>query len=82
MSDALMRRLEALPVAEPDSTRTEHIRKRCHAQLERRARRGAPSHAPPVRRRPLPIWQSFVAVLGLVYLAEVIRFALAVCALA
>ena len=77
MSDSLIRRLVELPAAEPDLTRTEHIRKRCHAQLARRTRRSFVSNMP-TRERMAPVWQSLIAVLGFVYLTEVIRFALAV----
>jgi hypothetical protein len=76
MSDSLIRSLGELPLAEPDIVRTEHISKRCRAHLGRRARRGVTSAGPPIRRPTLPIWQSLIAVLGFVYLAEVIRFAL------
>jgi hypothetical protein len=78
MSDSLIRRLGELPAAEPDITRTEHIRTRCHARLARQKRRSPVAPAPASDRRMAPVWQSAIAVLGLVYLAEVIRFALAV----
>jgi hypothetical protein len=77
MSDSLIRRLGGLPAAEPDSRRTEHIRARCHARLARQKRRSLVENMP-TRERMAPVWQSLVAVLGFVYLTEVIRFALAV----
>jgi hypothetical protein len=77
MSESLIRRLGELPAAEPDITRTEHIRKRCHAHLARRKRRSLMSSMP-TGERMAPVWQSAIAVLGFVYLTEVIRFALAV----
>ena len=77
MSDSLIRRLGELPAAEPDITRTEHIRKRCHAHLARHKRRSLMSSMP-TGERIAPVWQSAIAVLGFVYLTVVIRFALAV----
>jgi hypothetical protein len=74
MSDPLIRRLAELPPAEPDVARAEHIRTRCHARL---ARRSLVASTPPAGRMA-PVWQSAIAVLGFVYLTEVIRFALAV----
>jgi hypothetical protein len=76
MSDSLIRRLAELPAAEPDITRAEHIRKRCHARLARHKRRTLMSSMPAGERMAPVVWQSGIAVLGLVYLAEVIRFAL------
>jgi len=83
MSEPLIRRLGELPAAEPDIRRTEHIRKRCHAHLARQRRRSLVSSLPPLGRRTTgerlaPVWQTGIAVLGFVYLAEVIRFALGV----
>ena len=75
MSESLIRRLGELPATEPDITRTEHIRKRCHAHLARH-KRGSLVSSLPTRERMAPVWQSLIAVLGFVYLAEVIRFAL------
>ena len=76
MSDSLIRSLRELPLAEPDVVRSQHIRKRCRARLARHARGSFISAVPPIRPRTLPIWQSLIAMLGFVYLAEVIRFAL------
>lgn len=79
MSDSLIRMLGELPAAEPDITRAEHIRRRCHARLARHTRRSlAVSRTPPTAERMAPVWQTVIAVLGFVYLTEVIRFALAV----
>ena len=74
MSDSLIRRLGELPVAEPDITRAEHIRKRCHAHLARHKRRSLSSL--PTSERMVLVWQSLIAVLGFVYLTQAIRFAL------
>jgi hypothetical protein len=79
MSDPLIRMLGELPAAEPDITRAEHIRTRCHARLARHKRRSLiVSSTPPMAERTVPVWQSVIAVLGFVDLTEVIRFALAV----
>ena len=80
MSDSLIRRLGELPAAEPDITRTEHIRTRCHAHLARhnRHRRRSLMSRMPAGERMAPVWQSAIAVLGFVYLTQVILFALAV----
>jgi hypothetical protein len=77
MSDSLIRRLGELSAAEPDITRTEHITKRCHAHLARHKRRSLMSSMP-TGERMAPVWQSAIAVLGFVYLTQVILFALAV----
>jgi hypothetical protein len=77
MSESLIRRLGELPAAEPDIARTEHIRKRCHARLARHKRRSLMSSMP-TGDRMAPVWQSAIAVLGFVYLTQVILFALAV----
>jgi len=77
MSDSLIRRLGELPAAEPDVARADHIRTRCHARLARHKRRN-PVASTPAGGRMSPVWQLAIAVLGFVYLTEVIRFALAV----
>lgn len=77
MSESLIRRLGELPAAEPDAARAEHIRKRCHAHLARHRRR-SPDSSVPAGARMAPVWQSSIAVLGFVYLVQVIRFALGV----
>ena len=76
MSDSLMRRLGSLPAAEPDIARSEHIRTRCHARLARRARGRRVSITPPAGLRTAAGRMSLIALLGLVYLTAVIRFAL------
>ena len=75
MSDSLIRKLGELPVAEPDIRRAGHIRKRGHAHLARHKRRSLIS-SPPASERMVLIWQSLIAVLGLAYLTQAIRFAL------
>jgi hypothetical protein len=75
MSDSLIRKLGEQPVAEPDISRAEHIRKRGHAHLARHKRRSLISSLPASERMVL-IWQSLIAVLGLAYLTQAIRFAL------
>jgi len=77
MSDPLIRRLGELPAAEPDVARADHIRTRCHARLARQKRRDLVASTP-ASARVAPAWQLAIAVLGFVYLTEVIRFALAV----
>jgi hypothetical protein len=79
MSDSLIQRLRELPTAEPDVVRAEHIRKRCHTHLVRRT---PISGTRSTGRRMVLVWQSLLAVLGFVYLADVIRFALALYGLA
>ncbi len=77
MSDALTR-LAALPVAAPDAARGERTRQRCRARLARQATRAATPARAPARRGRMPIWQPLVVVLGVGYMAEVIREALRV----
>jgi len=77
MSDPLIRRLGELPAAEPDRTRSEHIRTRCHARLARHRHRRLFSGTPPSGEGMAPVWQSLIAVLAFVYLTQAIRFALA-----
>ena len=73
MSDSLIRRLGGLPIAEPDRARTEYITTRCRARL---ARHGLVPRAPALGERIVPVWQTAIAVLGFLYLTQVIRFAL------
>jgi hypothetical protein len=75
MSEPLIRLLTELPPAEPDQTRAERIRVRCHAQL---ARRASASRASAGRDRTMQVWQPLVAILGIAYLTEVILQALRV----
>jgi hypothetical protein len=74
--------LSELPVAEPGALRGESIRRRCHAQLARQAHRVRITGTPPASEKLIPVWQSLLAVVGLVYLAQVIRFALTIYGLA
>jgi len=78
MSDSLIHRLSELPAAEPDVRRSEHIRNRCHVRLARHKRRSLAASEAPSGKRMVPVWQSLIAVLGLVYLTQAIRFALGV----
>ena len=86
MTDPLLRMLERLPRAEPDVTRAERVRARCHAALARRhppsrtgARWGAAGdsgHQPKPRSIAPRLWEPALAGLCLVYLTEVVRHAL------
>jgi hypothetical protein len=78
MSEPLIRLLAELPPAEPDPARGERIRMICRARLARQARRQSTLRAPVRRGRAVPIWQPLLAVLGVVYLTEVIVQALRV----
>jgi hypothetical protein len=70
MSDPLIRLLDALPSAQPDPTRSERIRRRCHARL---ARHAPPTPASPVSRADTArVWQPLIGLLGIAYLTEVI----------
>ncbi|MGE0816932.1 MAG: hypothetical protein AB7O28_02765 [Vicinamibacterales bacterium] len=77
MPDPLMQALSALPCARVDPARSARIRQRCHDALARQT-----AHAG-VRRRAWPFaalgraWRPAMALLGVAYLAEVIRVALA-----
>ena len=82
MSDSLIRRLSDLPDAEPDMMRSERIRTRCRARLERDARSSLLSRLGPMQEQALSLWQPSIAVLALLYMAAVIRFALEVYRLA
>lgn len=79
---SLNERLSELPIAEPGAARSELIRKRCQAQLARHAHRTQIRSTPTARERMTSVWQSLLAVIGLVYLAQVIRFALDIFGLA
>jgi len=82
MSDSLMRSLAELPGAEPDGRRSEYITRRCHARLAHQVRGSLVSRLRLIGARAVPVWQPSIAVLALVYLVEVIRFALEVYGLA
>lgn len=86
MNDPLLRGLERLPRAEPDATRAERVRVRCHAALARQhppsragARYGAAGgsvrHPKPPSITPR-LWEPALAGFCLVYLTQVIRQAL------
>lgn len=78
MRDPLIRQLAGLPPAEPDGARTAHIRRRCHARLDR-TRLGEPvADAPASRDGTSSFWPPLLATLGVVYFAEVIVQALRV----
>jgi hypothetical protein len=79
---SLNERLSELPIAEPGAARSELIKRRCHARLARHAHRTAITGRPLGGERLTPVWQSLLAVVGLVYLAQVIRFALSIYGLA
>jgi hypothetical protein len=71
MSDPMIRLLAELPPAEPDPVRAERIRMRCRARLARQVAH-ASARAPGPPGRTAQVWQSLIAVLGVVYLTEVI----------
>jgi hypothetical protein len=72
MSDSLTRLLAALPPAAPDPVRADRIRVRCRARLER----ASASQVFRPRGTAPQIWQPLIAILGGVYLTEVIVLAL------
>ena len=76
MPDPLMQVLAELPSAEPDFVRAERIRLRCLARLARQARRASDSRPSAPRQRTAQLWQPLIAVLGAIYLTEVIVEAL------
>ncbi len=71
MSEHLTRMLAELPSAEPDGTRTERTRMKCHAVLARRAARGSVSRST-TSRRTVQVWELLMAALGVAYLTECI----------
>ena len=71
MTDSLTQLLADLPRAEPDPGRAARVRSRCHAALAKQRRRSIAR--PPARR----VWEPLVAGIGGIYLAEIIRQALA-----
>jgi hypothetical protein len=76
MSDPLTR-LADLATAAPDPVRAERTRGRCRARLARQGP-GASAPRPGATGISVPIWQPLVVVLGVGYMAEVIREALRV----
>jgi hypothetical protein len=75
MSDPLLDAVADLPLALPDPGRAARVRARCHARLGRGARRRSrrPGSESADRR---PLWEPFVAGLGLVYVGESVYLAL------
>jgi hypothetical protein len=71
MSDPMIRLLAELPPAEPDPVRAERIRMRCRARLPRQVAH-ASARVPGPPGRTAQVWQSLIAVPGVVYLTEVI----------
>jgi hypothetical protein len=71
MSEPLIRLLAELPSAEPDSIRAERTRLRCRARLARQAPRLSMARATAWRGTARQLWHPLIAVLGVVYLAEV-----------
>jgi hypothetical protein len=78
MSEPLTQLLAELPPAEPDPARAERIRMECRARLARQAPRASAVRVPTPHDRTVQIWQPLIAVLGVVYLTEVIVQALRV----
>jgi len=72
MPEPLTRLLAELPPAEPAPVRAERIRMRCRARLARQAPRGSTSRATAPRGMSQQLWQPLIAVLGVVYLTEVV----------
>jgi len=71
MSEPLIGLLAELPSAELDLERGERIRKRCHAQLARRASRST-SHERVLTIKAAQVWQPVIAILGAAYLTDVV----------
>ena len=67
MSDPLFRMLAALPSVDPNPTRSDRVRTRCHAALARRR----PSRRR--RRGASRFWGPLAASVGGIYLIEVMR---------
>lgn len=78
MSEPLMQRLSELPTAEPDPRRAEQIKRRCHAQLSRQARRASATPTVTSLSRIAQTWPPLLALLGVAYLTVAIAFALGV----
>jgi hypothetical protein len=76
MSDPMIGRLGALPTPELDPARAERIRMRCRARLARQVARASASRVPDPPGKTAQVWQSLIAILGVVYLTEVISQAL------
>jgi len=76
MSDPLIQRLSALPMAAPTPARANRIRMRCRARLLKQAPPEPRVFAP--RPRTAHIWQPVIAMLGAAYLTAVVVQALRV----
>ncbi len=66
--DPLLKMLERLPRAEPDATRAERVRARCHAALA-----GRQGRRDPKRIETRRLWEPAVVGLCSVYLVQVVR---------
>ena len=76
MSEPLIQLLAHLPAAAPDPRRGERIKARCRKRLPRQAAGPSNSRAPAPRGSTAPLWQPFIAALGVAYLTEVVVQAL------
>lgn len=75
MSDPLIERLAALPLAEPEAARAERTRVVCRARLA--ARR--PGACAPSEHRVGPgLWRPAILVIGALYVVEAMAMALAI----
>jgi hypothetical protein len=75
-SDPVLQRLARLPFVEPDQARSDRLRSRCHAVLERRARRSREAEiGRPAGFAGRAVELALVAGFCLAYLAVVIRHA-------
>ena len=75
MNDPLLRMLSALPSVDPDAERSERLRMRSRTTVGRRSPR-------PRQRAGTQRWVPLVALLGGVYLVEVMREAIRLAGLA
>ncbi|MEZ5292905.1 MAG: hypothetical protein R2745_17625 [Vicinamibacterales bacterium] len=71
-----MSRLSRLPDASPRAARAERLRRRCHAELRRRAATDRTRRPPVVVRAAVAAWRPAVALLGAAYFAGVVLLAL------
>ena len=78
MSESLMRQLTELPPAEPDPARADRIKRRCRAQFVRRASPASRSSSAMSRFKSAQLLRPLGALLGVVYMTEVILQALRV----
>lgn len=75
MNDPL-RGLADLRSAEPTAARADRTRRRCRAELTRRAERAVRAAAPSRRRAGAPLWQLALAGLCVAYVAEAVALTL------